>query len=53
MKNIVFWDVKPCGCIKNQRFGGTYRLHHYGEKISGTVTAKVFPSSPIRVTLKM
>jgi hypothetical protein len=23
MKNVVFWDVTPCGCCKNQRFGGT------------------------------
>jgi hypothetical protein len=22
-KNGVFWDVTPCGCYKNQRFGGT------------------------------
>jgi hypothetical protein len=27
MKNGVFWDVTPCGCCKNRRFGGTYRLH--------------------------
>jgi hypothetical protein len=23
MKNAVFWDVKPCGCCKNRRFGST------------------------------
>jgi hypothetical protein len=23
MKNGVFWDVTPCGCCKNRRFGGT------------------------------
>jgi hypothetical protein len=23
MKNVVFWDVKPCGSCKNRRFGGT------------------------------
>jgi hypothetical protein len=27
MKDAVFWDVTPCGCCKNRRFGGTYRLH--------------------------
>jgi hypothetical protein len=27
MKNAVFWDVVLCGFCKNQRFGGTYRLH--------------------------
>jgi hypothetical protein len=32
MKNGVFWDVTPCGSCKNQRFGGTYRLHHQGDK---------------------
>jgi hypothetical protein len=23
VKNGIFWDVKPCGCCKNRRFGGT------------------------------
>jgi hypothetical protein len=23
MKNVVFWDVTPCGSSKNRRFGGT------------------------------
>jgi hypothetical protein len=27
MKNVVFWDVTPCGSFKNQRFGGTSLLH--------------------------
>jgi hypothetical protein len=22
MKNVVFWDVTPCGSCKNGRFGG-------------------------------
>jgi hypothetical protein len=26
MKNIVHWDVVPCGFIINRRFGGTCRL---------------------------
>jgi hypothetical protein len=26
----VFWDITPCGSIKNRRFGGTYRLHLQG-----------------------
>jgi hypothetical protein len=38
MKNGVFWDVTPCGCCKNRRFGGTTQ-------------ACVVPSSPILVTL--
>jgi hypothetical protein len=32
MKNAVFWDVTPYGSGKNQRFEGTYRLHHQDEK---------------------
>jgi hypothetical protein len=32
MKNGVFWDFTPCGSYKNLRFGGTYRLHHQGDK---------------------
>jgi hypothetical protein len=27
LKNVVFWDVTPCGSCENRRFGGTYRLH--------------------------
>jgi hypothetical protein len=23
MKNVVFWDVTPCGSCKNRRFEGT------------------------------
>jgi hypothetical protein len=32
MKNGVFYYVTPCGSCKNRRFGGTYRLHHQGDK---------------------
>jgi hypothetical protein len=32
MKNDVFWDITPCGSCKNRRFGGTYHLHHEGDK---------------------
>jgi hypothetical protein len=32
LKNAVFWDVTQCGSYKNRRFGGSYRLHHQGEK---------------------
>jgi hypothetical protein len=32
LKNAVFWDVTQCGSCKNQRFGGTYHLHHQGDK---------------------
>jgi hypothetical protein len=30
VKNIVFWDVAPCGSGLNRRFGGTFRLHLQG-----------------------
>jgi hypothetical protein len=32
LKNTVFWDVMRRGSCKNRRFGGTYRLHHQGDK---------------------
>jgi hypothetical protein len=32
MKNAVFLDVTPCGSCKNQRFSGTWRLLHQGDK---------------------
>jgi hypothetical protein len=32
MNNTVFWVVTLCGSCMNRRFGGTYRLHHQGEK---------------------
>jgi hypothetical protein len=32
MKNAFFLDVTLCGSCKNRRFGGTYRLHHQGDK---------------------
>jgi hypothetical protein len=32
MKNAIFWDVTPCGPSKNRHFGGTYCLHHQGDK---------------------
>jgi hypothetical protein len=52
-------DVTPCGSGKNRRFGGTYLLHHQGDKnqqarnnaLRLLVTANV-PSSPIVVTLR-
>jgi hypothetical protein len=33
LKNGVFWDVTLRGSCKNGRFGGTYRLHHHGDKM--------------------
>jgi hypothetical protein len=31
-KNAVFWNVTPRGSCNNRRFGGTWRLHHQGDK---------------------
>jgi hypothetical protein len=57
MKNVVFWDVTPCGSCKNRRFGGTYHLHHQSDRLISMlrllVNANVVPSSPIPVTLMM
>jgi hypothetical protein len=59
MNNAIFWDVTPCGSCKNQRFGETYRLNHQGKQnrphsmLPLLVTANLFPSSPIPVTLMM
>jgi hypothetical protein len=64
MQNAVFWDVKPCGCCSNRRFGGTSRLHHKCDRRqratkcfrnvrSLLLTANVVPSSAILVTLML
>jgi hypothetical protein len=57
VKNAVFWDVTPCGSCKNSRYGGTYRLHHQGDKnrslLRLLVIANIVPRSPILVTLMM
>jgi hypothetical protein len=35
MKSATFWDITPCSPLKaNRRFGGTYRLHPQGRKVS-------------------
>jgi hypothetical protein len=47
VKNAVFCYVKSCGSCNKRRFGGTYRFSRL------LVTASVFLSSPILVTLKM
>jgi hypothetical protein len=38
VKNGVFWDVAPCGCCKNRRFRGTWRLLHQADKNRWTGT---------------
>jgi hypothetical protein len=35
MKSTIFWDIMPCSLLSViRRFGGTYRLHLQGQKIS-------------------
>jgi hypothetical protein len=35
IKSSVFWDITPCSQLEvNRRFGGTYRLHFQGWRIS-------------------
>jgi hypothetical protein len=33
IQSAVFWNIMPCGCCKNRRFGGMCRLHLQGRKI--------------------
>jgi hypothetical protein len=33
-KKVVFWDLVPCSCGWNRRFGWTYRLHLQGRWIA-------------------
>jgi hypothetical protein len=49
IKNAVFWDITPCCCCKDRGFGGTYRLRHQGEKMSGARTLEVTSN---RITLR-
>jgi hypothetical protein len=56
MKNVVFWDVTPCGGCLNRRFGGAWRLHHQGDKnreAKKNVSPANVLSSSILVTLMM
>jgi hypothetical protein len=56
LKNAVFWDVTLCSSCKNRRFGGTYGLHHQGDKnrwAGNNLTANVVSSTLILVTLMM
>jgi hypothetical protein len=35
IKSTIFWDITPCSPLNvNRRFGGTYRLHLQGRRIS-------------------
>jgi hypothetical protein len=31
LKNVVFWNVTPCGSCKNRHFRGTIRVTRIGE----------------------
>jgi hypothetical protein len=55
MKNVVFWDVSPCGSCKNRRCGGTELfvcfLVFFRSVRRLVVRASVVPNSPILVTI--
>jgi hypothetical protein len=35
IKSTIFWDITPCSPLKvSKRFGGTYRPHLHGRRIS-------------------
>jgi hypothetical protein len=43
MESTIFWNITPCTPLKfNRRFGGTYRLHLYGRRISRVLLATNF-----------
>jgi hypothetical protein len=53
MKNVVLWDIMPCGTCKNRRFGGKYHLHQHGDKNRRASYYYAVPSSSILVILMM
>jgi hypothetical protein len=61
MKSTIFWDITPCSPLEvNRRFGGTYRFHLQGRRISGARNqpesrwqAELVPCSAYSSTLKM
>jgi hypothetical protein len=39
MKSYIFWNINSCSPVKdNRRFGGTYRLHFQGRKVSQAIS---------------
>jgi hypothetical protein len=52
MKGTVFWLVMPCNSERAQRFGGTYRLHLQGRRVSQALNLQV-ASLDHSSTLKM
>jgi hypothetical protein len=47
MKSTVFWDITLCSPLKvNRRFGGTYRLHLQGRRISRAINQQEAVASP-------
>jgi hypothetical protein len=38
---IIIWEMTPCGCYKNRRFGGSYRLHLQGARVWAGYRAKL------------
>jgi hypothetical protein len=50
VKSALLCDVTKCGFYKNRRFGGTYRIHHQGDKLGelGTTLAETRNHSTLR-----
>jgi hypothetical protein len=53
MKTDVFWDVRPCGDVSEDRIASISRVTRMGELGTLLATANIVPSSPILVTLLM
>jgi hypothetical protein len=51
-KTTIFWDITPCSPLRvNRRFGGTYRLHILGRKMSSVRNHHESRSLPPAFTL--
>jgi hypothetical protein len=58
VKSSVFWDIPSCGLVKvNRHFGGTYRLHLQGRRVSQAASKQSLPDAGFCIaytsTLKM
>jgi hypothetical protein len=50
MKSTIFWDITPCSSLSvNRCFGGTYRLHLQGRRISRARNQRESRSHPLNL----
>jgi hypothetical protein len=48
MKSTIFWDITPCSLLNiNRRFGGKYRLHLQGYRISRARNQRESRAKPV------